>query len=187
MFRRERKTSDIFEFPLLFSCCFNHLVKTANIRPQPHHVSGTLNSVIFSPKSARPHWSAAHAMTMETRRPSRGRDSSGHTYQRTYKACLPCRQRKAKCDLPTGPDGISAAPPCAKCRREQRPCVFSEKRAWERTKKRSKSFAICLSDNQTNTSGRVAGRWGSGIITLLPEVVQQYQPDWRRPPSHCRP
>ncbi|GES63619.1 C6 transcription factor [Aspergillus terreus] len=75
-------------------------------------------------------------MIMETRRPSRGRDSSGRTYQRTYKACLPCRQRKAKCDLPTGPDGISTAPPCAKCRREQRPCVFSEKRAWERTKKR---------------------------------------------------
>ncbi|EIT73416.1 Zn(II)2Cys6 transcription factor [Aspergillus oryzae 3.042] len=54
----------------------------------------------------------------------------------TISACLACRQRKAKCELGTGPDGLALGPPCAKCRREQRECVFSEKKAWERQKKR---------------------------------------------------
>ncbi|PWY78263.1 C6 transcription factor [Aspergillus heteromorphus CBS 117.55] len=69
---------------------------------------------------------------MEARGPFRGGDALGRTYQRTYKACLSCRQRKAKCDLGTDADGLPVGPPCAKCRREQRECVFSEKRAWER-------------------------------------------------------
>ncbi|KAJ5825596.1 hypothetical protein N7474_002734 [Penicillium riverlandense] len=60
-------------------------------------------------------------------------------YQRTYKACIPCRQRKAKCDLGTGPDGLPIGPPCARCRRELRQCVFPEKRAWERSRKRARS------------------------------------------------
>ncbi|RAQ48027.1 Zn(II)2Cys6 transcription factor [Aspergillus flavus] len=73
---------------------------------------------------------------MEVRRQSR----NGHaTFQRAYKACLACRQRKAKCELGTGPDGLALGPPCAKCRREQRECVFSEKKAWERQKKRGQS------------------------------------------------
>ncbi|KAJ9319229.1 transcriptional regulator family: Fungal Specific TF [Paecilomyces variotii] len=54
------------------------------------------------------------------------------TRQRAYKACVPCRQRKAKCDLGSGADGKPPGPPCAKCRREQRQCVFPKKRAWER-------------------------------------------------------
>ncbi|KAL3482830.1 hypothetical protein BJX62DRAFT_99192 [Aspergillus germanicus] len=73
---------------------------------------------------------------MEVRRPSRAGKSADRTYKRTYKACIPCRQRKAKCDLGELPDGSPMGPPCAKCRREQRQCVFSETRAWERKKKR---------------------------------------------------
>ncbi|KAE8392812.1 C6 transcription factor [Aspergillus alliaceus] len=76
---------------------------------------------------------------MEIRRQSRNGHASDRTYQRTYKACLACRQRKAKCELGTGPDGHSLGPPCSKCRREQRECVFSEKKAWERQKKRGHS------------------------------------------------
>lgn len=44
-------------------------------------------------------------------------------FQRTYKACISCRRRKARCDL-----GPSGAGPCARCRREQRDCVFSAER-----------------------------------------------------------
>ncbi|KAL4922295.1 hypothetical protein BDW62DRAFT_50924 [Aspergillus aurantiobrunneus] len=73
---------------------------------------------------------------MEARRQPRSGNSSERTYQRTYKACIPCRQRKAKCDLGQLPDGSPMGPPCAKCRREQRQCVFSKIRAWERRKKR---------------------------------------------------
>ncbi|PYH45101.1 putative C6 transcription factor [Aspergillus saccharolyticus JOP 1030-1] len=77
---------------------------------------------------------------MEVRRPSaRYGDTPTRTYQRTYKACLSCRQRKAKCNLGTDQDGFPIGPPCAKCRREQRECVFSEKRAWERSSKRGPS------------------------------------------------
>ncbi|KAL4769544.1 hypothetical protein BDW60DRAFT_224782 [Aspergillus nidulans var. acristatus] len=72
---------------------------------------------------------------MEARRHSKPSNSSERTYQRTYKACIPCRQRKAKCDLGELPDGSPIGPPCAKCRREQRECVFSETRAWERKKR----------------------------------------------------
>ncbi|KAJ5773155.1 hypothetical protein N7457_008051 [Penicillium paradoxum] len=65
-------------------------------------------------------------------------------YQRTYKACIPCRQRKAKCDLGTGPDGLPIGPPCARCRRELRECVFPEKRAWERSRKRGALKLQCF-------------------------------------------
>ncbi|KAK4056570.1 zinc finger transcriptional activator [Microbotryomycetes sp. JL221] len=45
--------------------------------------------------------------------------------KRTYRACLPCRGRKLKCDL-GDPDAPSEGP-CRRCRREQRECVFSTK------------------------------------------------------------
>ncbi|QGA14004.1 hypothetical protein EYB26_001656 [Talaromyces marneffei] len=62
---------------------------------------------------------------MDDIRPPDRRASGGRDFQRAYKACLSCRQKKAKCE-------IGAAPPCARCRREQRRCVFSEKRSWAR-------------------------------------------------------
>lgn len=50
---------------------------------------------------------------------------SAHKHTRAYKACLTCRQRKAKCDL-----GESGQPPCYKCRRELRECVFEAERQY---------------------------------------------------------
>ncbi|KAJ6160200.1 hypothetical protein N7497_004737 [Penicillium chrysogenum] len=81
-------------------------------------------------------------------------------YQRTYKACIPCRQRKAKCDLGTGPDGLPIGPPCARCRRELRECVFPEKRAWERSRKRARSPESYEAD--------VSPRHGSQLTTTSP-------------------
>jgi len=46
-------------------------------------------------------------------------------HRRAYKACVACRQRKAKCDL-----GESGQPPCYKCHREQRDCIFEADRQW---------------------------------------------------------
>jgi len=37
---------------------------------------------------------------------------------------MACRKRKAKCDL-----GISGQPPCARCRREHRECIFPAERS----------------------------------------------------------
>lgn len=40
---------------------------------------------------------------------------------RNYQACNLCRNRKVRCDLGSLDN---PRPPCAKCRREQRECVF---------------------------------------------------------------
>lgn len=50
-------------------------------------------------------------------------------YKKAYKACITCRERKARCEL--GPD---LQPPCHKCRRELRECVFSKERSWMRSR-----------------------------------------------------
>ncbi|KAL5121458.1 hypothetical protein ACEQ8H_000530 [Pleosporales sp. CAS-2024a] len=51
-------------------------------------------------------------------------------FKRAYKACINCRQRKAKCILGTGPDGGELKPPCQRCKREMRECVFRSERSW---------------------------------------------------------
>lgn len=43
-------------------------------------------------------------------------------WKRNYKACLNCRIRKVKCDL--GPVDNPHPPPCERCRRQQRECLF---------------------------------------------------------------
>jgi Fungal Zn(2)-Cys(6) binuclear cluster domain len=47
-------------------------------------------------------------------------------FKRTYQACLPCRKRKVRCDLG---DIDAPNPPCVRCRRERKDCVFSTKNA----------------------------------------------------------
>lgn len=44
-------------------------------------------------------------------------------WRRNYKACLNCRIRKVKCDL--GPVDNPHPPPCERCRRQQRECLFT--------------------------------------------------------------
>ncbi|RMD43536.1 hypothetical protein DV735_g1590, partial [Chaetothyriales sp. CBS 134920] len=57
----------------------------------------------------------------------------GHTsagaaarHRRNYQACNRCRQRKVKCDL--GPVDAPHDPPCARCRRENKQCLFAAER-----------------------------------------------------------
>ena len=59
-------------------------------------------------------------------------------YQRAYKACIPCRKRKAKCNL-TGDNesGVPEGPPCARCRREHRECIFSAERNYNAKRART--------------------------------------------------
>ena len=44
--------------------------------------------------------------------------------RRNYQACERCRKRKLKCDL--GPVEAPHAPPCARCRRENKHCIFAD-------------------------------------------------------------
>jgi hypothetical protein len=55
-------------------------------------------------------------------------------FKRAYKACINCRQRKAKCILDAGPGG-ELKPPCQRCKREMRECVFRSERSWVKRRK----------------------------------------------------
>ncbi|KAJ5090028.1 hypothetical protein N7532_008712 [Penicillium argentinense] len=111
---------------------------------------------------------------MDGARPSR----PDRPYQRTYKACIPCRARKAKCDLGTGPDGLPIGPPCARCRREMRECVFPEKRAWERSRKRGRS----VDDNeQVSPVGEAAGSSPEAVKRHFTQAHQSQYPDTTSP------
>ncbi|KAF2202757.1 hypothetical protein GQ43DRAFT_439445 [Delitschia confertaspora ATCC 74209] len=56
-------------------------------------------------------------------------------FKRAYKACINCRQRKAKCILGTDANGLELKPPCQRCRREMRECVFRSERSWVKRRK----------------------------------------------------
>ncbi|AAS52119.2 ADR199Cp [Eremothecium gossypii ATCC 10895] len=51
---------------------------------------------------------------------------SGRKWRRIYKACLNCRTRKVRCDL--GPVDKPREPPCVRCSRERKECIFTELR-----------------------------------------------------------
>ncbi|ODN73302.1 hypothetical protein L202_07849 [Cryptococcus amylolentus CBS 6039] len=65
------------------------------------------------------------ASTSNTAGPSTSQDTlssrDDKAPKRGYRACINCRLRKAKCDRPPN---NPREPPCTRCRREQRDCVF---------------------------------------------------------------
>ncbi|KAL4920539.1 hypothetical protein BDW62DRAFT_7458 [Aspergillus aurantiobrunneus] len=62
-------------------------------------------------------------------RPPRSRATTQYNFQRAYKACIPCRHRKAKCQLESDPHQ-----PCKRCRKMGLECRFSTKQPWSRKK-----------------------------------------------------
>ncbi|KAI5785299.1 hypothetical protein FPQ18DRAFT_264790 [Pyronema domesticum] len=58
--------------------------------------------------------------------PSTTSQQNQQVHKRTYQACQPCRERKVKCDL--GSVEAPHDPPCARCLREGKKCVFSATR-----------------------------------------------------------
>ena len=75
--------------------------------------------------------------------PSTGRPEL-REFQRAYKACIPCRKRKSRCEL--GADDYAAGRPCARCRRELKECVFTAERQ------------IAKHHHRRNSSGGSSGR-----------------------------
>lgn len=53
-----------------------------------------------------------------------GSNEDSVKWRRSYKACLHCRTRKVKCDM--GPLDNPHEPPCVRCKRERRKCIFPE-------------------------------------------------------------
>lgn len=60
-------------------------------------------------------------------------------YQRVYKACELCRRKKIRCIL-IGP-GDPPGPPCARCKREMRECIFSRERSTRKRDARERQRA----------------------------------------------
>ncbi|ADV23934.1 specific RNA polymerase II transcription factor, putative [Cryptococcus gattii WM276] len=63
--------------------------------------------------------------------------ASREKVRRGYRACLHCRSRKAKCDL--GDIDAPSSPPCSRCKRESRECVFAPSRRGGNNKKRART------------------------------------------------
>lgn len=74
-------------------------------------------------------------------------------FKRNYVACLNCRTRKVKCDL--GSVETPHDPPCARCKRERKECVFVEsKRGTNRIKAHTSHIPSNLvnPDNNNNSN-----------------------------------
>ncbi|KAI5781697.1 hypothetical protein DFH27DRAFT_488263, partial [Peziza echinospora] len=69
-------------------------------------------------------------------------------FKRSYQACLACRSRKVRCDL-GNPDAPSA-PPCARCRREGKECMFGGPRASTKKKEKDKDDQEDRDDHDDN-------------------------------------
>lgn len=55
-----------------------------------------------------------------------GEQNKKTKFRRNYMACLNCRIRKVKCDL--GDVNSPHGPPCARCKRERKECIFVERK-----------------------------------------------------------
>ncbi|CCE65391.1 hypothetical protein TPHA_0L00350 [Tetrapisispora phaffii CBS 4417] len=55
---------------------------------------------------------------------SKSNRTSSKKWKRSFRACQTCRERKIKCNL--GPLDNPHKPPCERCKREQRECIFVE-------------------------------------------------------------
>lgn len=86
--------------------------------PHPTNNASASSSSPQVPSSSRfPHAPPVNAGPLNVRDGQR---------KRSYKACLHCRSRKAKCDL--GDITAPREPPCSRCRREGRRCEFAPSR-----------------------------------------------------------
>jgi hypothetical protein len=115
----------------------------------------------------------AEPPTAETASNSRKR-THPEDFKRAYKACINCRQRKAKCILGTGLDGVELKPPCQRCRREMRECIFRSERSWVKKRKPGEEPQEDAKDapqNQRDTSAQ-------------PDVVQRAYLPIQHPPMH---
>ncbi|KAK4687831.1 hypothetical protein P7C73_g2287, partial [Tremellales sp. Uapishka_1] len=68
------------------------------------------------------------------------KENDSYAPKRGYRACVHCRLRKARCDL--GDVNAPSEPPCGRCRREQRSCVFLPSKRRRKTDSDSDRLAL---------------------------------------------
>jgi Fungal Zn(2)-Cys(6) binuclear cluster domain len=88
-------------------------------------------------------------------------EPEGRIYQRAYKACVPCREKKVKCYL--GPADQPAQPPCIKCRRSSLACYFDDKTRGGHRKRRK------IETNGTNGTSSKVANFDAAPNTILHE------------------
>ncbi|KAI5287072.1 hypothetical protein KEM54_006267, partial [Ascosphaera aggregata] len=76
-------------------------------------------------------------------------------HKRAYQACIPCRERRVKCDL--GSVDAPRSGPCGRCRRERKNCTFSVTRG----KKKAAALAAAAAAAATAGWGPSSGANGS--------------------------
>jgi Fungal Zn(2)-Cys(6) binuclear cluster domain len=72
--------------------------------------------------------------------------ASNIEFQRAHKACIPCRKRKARCDI-----GPGSAPPCVRCRRDRKECIFSGQRTYNSVKRKRAAMERQLRGTDSST------------------------------------
>ncbi|WVQ84547.1 hypothetical protein IAT38_006701 [Cryptococcus sp. DSM 104549] len=75
--------------------------------------------------------------------------------KRGYRACLHCRSRKARCDL--GDIDAPSSPPCSRCKRESRECVFAPSRRGGNNRKRLRITSEDQSESDVKPAGLSRG------------------------------
>ncbi|WOO81900.1 Transcriptional activator ARO80 [Vanrija pseudolonga] len=98
--------------------------------------------------------------------------------KRGYRACLHCRSRKAKCDL--GDIDAPSSPPCSRCRRESRECVFAPSRRGGNNAKKRRDAEAAAGNGGGSSGGGGGGSLGLTTGAPLP-------PPHRAPPSAYPP
>jgi len=93
-----------------------------------------------------------------TSTPDGAASNAAHT--RAYQACEGCRSRKVRCVMGAGDVDRPAGPPCNRCLREQKRCVFSE----TRRKRRGDEIDIAFRDDVDDWSYPADG---AGFATPL--------------------
>lgn len=97
-------------------------------QPSPSHPPEPSQPTTNS-NGKRPHHATSNSTSTSG---AAGPPGTTREFQRAYKACVPCRKRKARCEVAVPPDGGVPGPPCMRCKRALRECVFTEERAWKK-------------------------------------------------------
>ncbi|KAL1413416.1 hypothetical protein Q8F55_001182 [Vanrija albida] len=91
--------------------------------------------------------------------------------KRGYRACVHCRLRKAKCDL--GDVNAPSEPPCTRCRREQRNCVFLPSKR-RRKAAQDDEPEIYASGTEQSNGGGGSGGGGGGATGFQTQPVPAF-------------
>ncbi|KAL5046084.1 hypothetical protein BDW71DRAFT_214789 [Aspergillus fruticulosus] len=112
-------------------------------------------------------------------RPPRSRSSTQYTFQRAYKACIPCRRRKVKCEPEPEPHQR-----CKRCQKMSLECRFSSKQPWSRKRSTGEGETQVVHCASLEYEQRVTGRLGGAAATTTATAVAAIAESHERSPSN---